>query len=306
MMSEQHAAAAPKPHANGRERQGPVMPIGGAEETEPGGAILQRFLDLAGGDKARIAVIPTASQEAQRSGEGYVKLFREMGAASADWMRIAGREDAQSGPALDLIENATGLFITGGDQARLVEFLAGTHVMEAIRDAHARGVVVAGTSAGASILGAHVMVPGKGINGDAAARKGMMDTVAGFGLLQDVIVDQHFSERGRMGRLLAVFAANPGLLAVGLDEDTAVVIDGDGLLETLGSGMVTLIDGRTTVSDFFDREDGDLLSVTGSSLTVLGPGRHFDLERRVATDVNPEASGVNSGKAPGVLAGTPS
>lgn len=302
-MAEQQADA-PKTNANGRERQGPVMPIGGAEETEPGGEILQRFLDLAGGNKARIAVIPTASQEAQRSGEGYVKLFREMGAARADWTRIAGRDDAQGGPALDLIENATGIFITGGDQARLVAILAGTHIMEAIRAAHARGVVVAGTSAGASILGAHVMVPGKGINGETAARKGMMDTVAGFGLLQDVIVDQHFSERGRMGRLLAVFAANPGLLAVGLDEDTAVVIDGGGMLETLGSGMVTLIDGRTTVSDYFDREDGELLSVTGSSLTVLGPGRHFDLVRRMATDVNPDASGGGARKESKAAAGT--
>lgn len=305
MATQQAAAGAPKPSANGRERQGPVMPIGGAEDTEPGGEILERFLDLAGGDKARIAVIPTASQEPQRSGERYVKLFCEMGAARADWMRIAGREDAQGGPALKLIDNATGIFITGGDQSRLVELLAGTHVMEAIRRAHARGVVVAGTSAGASIVGAHMMVPGNGATSETAARKGMVDMVAGFGLLQDVIVDQHFSERGRMGRLLAVFAANPGMLAVGLDEDTAVIIDGEARLETLGSGMVTLIDGRTTVSDYYDRRDGELLSVTGSSLTVLGPGRHFDLERRVALDVNPDAAGGSAGKTRGASAGKP-
>jgi cyanophycinase len=279
------------------------MPIGGAEERELGGEILERFLKMADGDKARIAVIPTASEEPRTSGENYVKLFSRMGAAQAAWMKIEKREDALGGPALDLIENASGIFITGGDQSRLVELLVGTHVREAIRAAHARGVVVAGTSAGASIVGGHMMVPGGGATGETAARKGMVDTVTGFGLLQDVIVDQHFSERGRMGRLLAVFAANPGLLAVGLDEDTAVVIDGDGLLETLGSGMVTLLDGRTTVSDYYSRKDGEILSVTGSSLTVLGPGRHFDLVHRVATDVNPEASGVSSGKAPGASAG---
>jgi cyanophycinase len=296
MMAEQKAARQESQAGEwARQRQGPVMPIGGAEETEPKGEILSRFLELAGGNRARVAVIPTASQDPQRSGEGYVKLFTEMGAAKADWIRIDSRKDALGEPAVDLVKHATGVFITGGDQSRLVELLAGTQVMEAIRAAHAQGVVVAGTSAGASIVGAHMMVPGSGSTGETAARKGMVDTVAGFGLLQDVIVDQHFSERGRMGRLLAVFAANPGMLAVGLDEDTSVIINGDGMLETLGSGMVTLTDGRTTVSDYFDRQDGEILSVTGSSLTVLGPGRQFDLVRRVAVDVNPEASGVNSG-----------
>jgi cyanophycinase len=292
-----------KPDEQEGGRQGPVMPIGGAEEREPGGEILQRFLDLAGGDKARIAIIPTASAEPQTSGENYVKLFREMGAAQADWIRVEGRKDALGGHALELINNATGIFITGGDQSRLVELLTGTHVMEAVRDANARGVVVAGTSAGASIVGAHMMVPGNGETGETAARKGMVDVVAGFGLLQDVIVDQHFSQRGRIGRLLTVFAANPGLLAVGLDEDTAVVIDAEAKLETLGSGMVTLLDGRTTISDYYEREDGEILSVTGSSLTVLGPGRHFDLERRVALDVNPDAAGGGSGNEPNAPVG---
>src|SRR3712207_3572256 len=97
----------------------------------------------------------------------------------------------------------------------------------------------------------------------------MVELVAGFGLLQDVIIDQHFSQRGRMGRLLAAFAANPGLLGIGLDEDTAVLIDREGMLEVLGSNMVTIIDGRDTVSDFFEREEGEVLTITDSSLHVL-------------------------------------
>jgi cyanophycinase len=287
-----------------RGQPGPVIPIGGAEDTAPGGEILERFVDLAGGDTAHIAVIPTASDDPQRSGEGYTKLFREMGAKEVEWAGIERREDAISGPALELIARATGIFITGGDQARLVTHMAGTQMMEAIRERNAQGVVVAGTSAGASIVGAHMIVPGNGETGDTAARKGMVDIVAGFGLLQDVIVDQHFSERGRIGRLLAVFAANPGLLAVGLDEDTAVIIDGAGMLQTLGSGMVTLIDGRTTVSDYFERQDGEILSVTGSSLTILGPGRCFDMKRREALDVNSDASGVSSEPTPSHSSGT--
>jgi cyanophycinase len=123
-----------------------------------------------------------------------------------------------------------------------------------------------------------------GDSNDAAARKGMVELVAGFGLLQDVIVDQHFSQRGRMGRLLSVFAANPGLLGIGLDEDTAVLIDRDGMLEVLGSNMVTIIDGRDATSDYYEREVGEVLTVVRSSLHVLGPGRRFNLNSRQPVD----------------------
>jgi len=259
------------------------MPIGGAEETESGGEILQRFVDLACGSNARIAIIPTASENPQRSGEGYAKLFRKMGAKEADWLRVERREDANGEPALALLKQASGIYITGGDQGRLVRLLVGTLVMDCIRLRNADGVIVAGTSAGASILSALMMAGGTGVGGNsngAAARKGMVDVVAGFGLLQDIIIDQHFSQRGRMGRLLSVFAGTPGLIGIGLDEDTAVLIDREGTLEALGSNMVTIVDGRDTLSDYFDREEGEILTITGSSLHVLAGGRRFDLDVR--------------------------
>jgi cyanophycinase len=170
-----------------------------------------------------------------------------------------------------------------------VALLAGTLVMESIRLRNAEGIVVAGTSAGASIVSAHLMSGGTGLAGnsnDAAARKGMVELVAGFGLLQDVIVDQHFSQRGRMGRLLSVFAGTPGLIGIGLDEDTAVLIDREGMLEVLGSNMVTIVDGRNTISDYFEREEGEVLSITGSSLHVLAGGRRFDLDARQAIELD--------------------
>jgi len=263
------------------------MPIGGAEDKEPGSDILERFVALAGEAQARIAIIPTASEEAEEAGKRYVKVFQKLGAAEADWLRVETREDANAEPALELLRNATGIFITGGDQARLVALVTGTLVMECIRQRNAEGIVVAGTSAGASIVSAHLMSGGTvlaGDSSDAAARKGMVELVAGFGLLQDVIVDQHFSQRGRMGRLLAVFAANPGLLGIGLDEDTAVLIDRDGMLEVLGSNMVTIVDGRDATSDYYEREVGEVLTVVRSSLNVLGPGRRFDLNTRQPVD----------------------
>jgi cyanophycinase len=283
-VSDKKGLSAPVASAPSRRvSQGPVMPIGGAEETEPGGEILERFADLACGSAARIVIIPTASDDPQRSGEGYAKLFRKMGVKEADWLRVERRKDANSESTVALLKQASGIYITGGDQARLVRLLVGTLVMECIRLRNADGVIVAGTSAGASILPALMMAGGTGVGGDSngtAARKGMVDVVAGFGLLQDVIIDQHFSQRGRMGRLLSVFAGTPGLVGIGLDEDTAVLIDREGTLEALGSNMVTIVDGRDTLSDYFDRKEGEILTITGSSLHVLADGRRFDLDTR--------------------------
>lgn len=268
-----------------RLNQGPVIPIGGAEDKDVEGdpKILGRFHELAGGTKARIVIVPTASREPAAMGKRYVDIFSEMGVETVDVLDIKERPDANDQVAVDLITNATGIFISGGAQGHLVSLLAGTKVMESIRQRNAEGAVVAGTSAGASILASHMLVGGSGRagkSGDAAARKGMVDLVAGFGLLQDLLIDQHFSQRGRMGRLLSAFAANPGLVGIGLDEDTAVEIHQDGTLEVLGSGMVTLVDGRNTTSDYFERADGEVLTVIDSHLFVLGPGRRFDLDSR--------------------------
>lgn len=265
-----------------RIAHGPVLPIGGAEEREPGGAILERFVALAGGEAARIVVVPTASGTPDEVAERYCTLFTKMGAAGVEWLRVVHRADANADEALALLAGATGIFVTGGDQARLIELLTGTRAMECIRERNANGVIVAGTSAGASIVAAHALVGATGVapSSDAAARKGMVELAAGWGLLQHVVIDQHFSERGRLGRLVSAFAANPGLLGIGLDEDTAALVDRDGILEALGSGMVTLLDGRAATSDFFARQPGEVLTVVRSSLHILSAGHRFDLNTR--------------------------
>lgn len=284
MNNEKHSGT--HKTADDRKTQGPVMPIGGAEEKNGDGTdkILQRFLKLAGGARANLLVVPTASEVPDEVAKDYIRAFTKLGAKSVDVLDISQREDANSEAAQEKIAGATGIYITGGAQSRLVELLIGTTAMEAIRQCNREGVVVAGTSAGASILASHMMLGGTGLagnSGSTAARKNMVEMVAGFGLLEDVIIDQHFSERGRMGRLLSVFATNPGLLSIGLDEDTAVVIE-NGTLEVMGSGMVTIINGRNARSDYFDRDVGDVLTVADSHLFVLGPGRRFDLLTRTA------------------------
>ncbi|MFL5761150.1 MAG: cyanophycinase [Thermomicrobiales bacterium] len=273
-----------------RVRKGPVMPIGGAEERSPHGAVLRTFVDLAGKSEARIVVIPTASSEPD-TGEDYVEAFSRMGAA-AEIAKIASREDANSDEMVELLEAASGIFITGGDQARLSALMVGTRAADMTRHRNKDGIVVAGTSAGASILGAHMMSDGMS---EAPPHKGMVELVAGFDLLEDVIIDQHFSTRGRVGRLLVTFAANPGLVAFGIDENTAVVIQADGSAKAIGENSVTVVDGRNVYSDYHDRKDGEILTITGSSLHILAPGRVFDLNRREVLHLKQEQTAMSAG-----------
>jgi len=267
------------------------MAIGGAEERTPSGTILRGFVDLAGGTQARILILPTASEDAD-TGRDYAEIFTRIGAQSVQIARIASREDANGSQATRDLEAATGVFITGGDQGRLSALVVGTEFADRLRACNARnGLTVAGTSAGASILGAHMMQNGES---ESPPHKGMIEIVAGFGLVQDIIIDQHFNRRGRIGRLLATFAANPGLIAFGIDENTAMVITPDGMAKAIGHQSVIVLDGRSTYSDFHDRVDGEILTVTGSSIHVLAPGRIFDLEHRRVLHLVQEQTHLNT------------
>jgi cyanophycinase len=257
-------------------RKGPVMPIGGAEERSPSGTILNTFVELCGGDEARIMIVPTASSEPD-TGEDYVDVFTRIGARSVEIARIDSREDADNDELITRLSEMTGVFITGGDQARLNKLVVGTRFAETLRECNNEGMVVAGTSAGASIVAAHMMSGGMS---EAPPHKGMVEMVAGFGLLQDIIVDQHFSQRGRISRLLVTFAGNPGLIAFGIDENTAMIVTSDGMAKAIGEGSVTVVDGRNVYSDYHDVEDGQILTITGSHIHVVAPGRIFDLNRR--------------------------
>jgi cyanophycinase len=267
-----------------RLSKGAVIPIGGAEDRSPQGVILRRFVDLAGGSDARIVIIPTASSEAG-TGEDYLEVFKRIGACAVEIAQIETREDSNSDEMVKLFEQATGVFITGGDQARLSALMVGTRAVETIKRCNSEGLVVAGTSAGASILSVHMMSGGES---ETPPYKGLVDLVAGFGLLDDIIIDQHFSTRGRIGRLLATFSANPGLIAFGIDENTALIIQPDGMAQTIGEGSVTVVDGRNVYSDYHDVDEGDILTITGSSVHILAPGRIFDLNQRMILHLKQE------------------
>ena len=260
--------------------RGYIVPVGGAEDKDSNPVILRRFVELAGGEQARVAVIPTASR-LEDTGARYERIFRELGAGDARSLELKRREDASQEEWLAYLREATGVFLTGGNQLRISTILGGTDVARLIRQANARGVPVGGTSAGAAILSEHMIAFGKS---GATPRAGMVSLAPGFGLTNRVVIDQHFRQRDRIGRLLAALAYNPFAVGIGLDEDTAAFIDGENVLEVRGSGAITIVDASSLEhSSMGSASDGDSICMTGIRLHILNEGGRFDLHSRVAT-----------------------
>ncbi len=256
--------------------RGPLMAIGGAEDTAHDRVILRRFVALAGGEAARIAIVPTASS-IEEAGQRYKAVFLTLGAATAEVSYIADRAAAFEPATTAPLAEATGIFLTGGNQMRLAAILGGSPVEAAIHARHAAGATVAGTSAGASILSRHMVAVGAGGNGP---RQRMAQLAAGFGLIDGVIIDQHFRQRDRIGRLLSLIALNPGQLGLGIDEDTAALIDAAGLLEVLGRGTVIIVDGQRMTSDIAQQQIDRPLNVADATLHALAHGARYDLATR--------------------------
>jgi len=257
-------------------RRGVLMPIGGAEDKFDDKIILSTFAQLAGGKRARIAIVPTASS-IETAGHRYKAIFLGMGVESAEVVYIGSREDANSEQVTDHIKDATGIFMTGGNQMRLSAMIGGTRFEQVVRTANEHGVIVAGTSAGASILSAHMVALGAS-GGTPKLRMAQM--VAGFGLISNVIIDQHFRQRDRIGRMLSLVASNPGLLGIGIDEDTAAIIDDQDVIEVIGRHSVTIVDGSEIFSDIFQVKAYGEITVSNARLHLLTPGRRFDMKTR--------------------------
>lgn len=257
------------------------MAVGGAEDKVGQSRILRAFVRLAGGRAARIAVVPSASSIQPEVVEVYSAVLTRLGAARVDAVAPASRADADDPRLAAVVGGASGVFLTGGNQLKLAHILTGTALGTAVLAAHRRGAVVAGTSAGASMLSRHMIsLGGEG----TTARNRMSQLTAGLGLLDDVVVDQHFDQRARYGRLMSVVAASPALLGMGVDEDTAALVTGRRWLEVLGSGSVFLVDGGSAVSDTHESRGGAPLLLSGAIVHVLPAGSRFDLERRQLVD----------------------
>lgn len=260
-------------------RRGWIVPVGGAEKKDDNPVILRRFIDICGGANARIAVIPTAS-ELEDTGARYQRLFLELGAGEALSLDYRRRIDTANPEPLAWLSEATGVFLTGGNQLRITTILGGTAVARAIRSINAAGVSVGGTSAGAAVLSEHMVAFGESGSTPVA---GQVTLAPGLGLTNRVVIDQHFRERDRIGRLLAALALNPFAVGVGLDEDTAAFIDPDDVIHVVGSGAVTVIDANQLEhSSMGSAEEGQAICMTGLKLHILPGGGVFDLSNRIA------------------------
>lgn len=255
-------------------KRGYVIPIGGGEEKNENPVILKKFVKLCGGKKAKIVIIPTASK-LDDTGETYQKIFKKLGVTEAISLPINTRTEAQNEKYSQLIYDADGVFMTGGNQLRLSTILGGTPVAQAIRRANAAGVHVAGTSAGAAIIPEH-MISG-GPTGALPNEQGVI-LAPGLGLINKIILDQHFSQRNRLGRLLSAVSYNPFAIGFGICEDTATFIDPDGIVEVVGSGVVTVIDpSNVEYSSMAVAHEGDSITLIGLKLHMLSEGSSFDL-----------------------------
>ncbi|HSY05240.1 MAG TPA: cyanophycinase [Steroidobacteraceae bacterium] len=264
---------------DGLER-GWIVAIGGAENKENDRRILELFVHTSGGDTADIVVIPTASR-VHETGARYEQLFRELGAARVTVMDFDTRRDCQEPGRLERIEQASGIFFTGGNQLRLTTLLGGTPVAKLIRLRNAHGVTVGGTSAGASILSEHMIAAG---DEGSSMIAGSVRLAPGLGLTNRFIIDQHFRQRDRLGRLLTALAYNPFAVGIGLDEDTAAFIGPDETVQVEGSGGVTILDGAdVTYSSIDSVEEGQPVCMLGLKLHLLVAGTTFNLHTRIAT-----------------------
>jgi cyanophycinase len=260
------------------------MIIGGAEDKLGRRTILKEFVAASGGAEARIAVIPTASSLGDEVVEVYDALFARLGAGAVVAIRPESREDAHDPTLVASLEGATGIFMTGGNQLKLSAVICGTPLGDAIVAAHERGVVVAGTSAGASIQSSHMVAFGVG---GATPKQRMTQVAAGLGLLRSAVVDQHFDQRNRYGRLLMIVSQSPQLLGIGVDEDTAAVVEhvtddqGDReVLRVIGRGVVTIFDPSRVVTNAYEAKRSSPLLASGVVLHVLPQGAAFDLTAR--------------------------
>jgi cyanophycinase len=250
-----------------------LMPIGGNENFKKP-VVLQEFVRRAGGEQADIVIFPQPSI-LQNTGRDYAGLFLELGARTARSLGFRSRADTSNESLLSAVRSASGIFISGGTQMRLPVLVGGTPMESAILDAYQRGAVVGGTSAGAAVMPKVMIAYGKG---GPTPREGMAQFAPGLGLTDRIVFDQHFRQRDRLGRLLYLITAHPGLLGVGIDENTAAIVEDESLITVTGSGAVTIVDGsEIESSNVAEIENGGAVAVSGVRIHILTSGCTFDV-----------------------------
>ena len=257
----------------------PVIIIGGAEDKTGECTILKAFFESAGGKDAKIGIVPCASREPTLVGTRYYDIFTKMGAQQVNVIDIRYRSECDEPRWLDILRDCTGVFITGGDQLRLHELTGRTPLMRSIKARIQDGsLAVAGTSAGAAIMGEDMIAGG---SSGESPNQALVDLTEGLGIVPELLVDQHFHNRNRMARLLSAIAAHPDRLGIGIDEDTSIALTGNGSFEVIGKGAITIVDPGDMTHTSYDRAGETApISLHNLKVHVLKHGDRFDYKRR--------------------------
>ena len=273
------------PHPKGR-----LLLIGGHEQRqlpEAGDApeqapdfILQRFVDELT-SKNTVLIIPTASEEPAEAAQEYVDLFTCLGIKHVEVLDVQSREQANSPEVLALLDRASGVMFTGGDQLRLTALLGGSQFLQRLRERYQKEpFVIAGTSAGAAAMSTAMIYQGRN---DAGFRKDEIHLSAGLQLLPDTAIDTHFVTRGRIVRMAQIIAANPGCLGIGLEEDTAVLVTEGCAFEVLGNGIVVLVDGLDCTGNTLPQvKPGEVFSIRDLRVHLLSRGERYSMPAPMA------------------------
>lgn len=259
---------------------GSLIVIGGHENKEGHRPILELIAKRAGAGKLVVATL--ASEEPESQWREYERTFRQLGVKRIEQLDVRRRQDLLEDPRLELLKDARVLFFAGGDQTKISSKFGGTPLCDRMREIYQAGATIAGTSSGASVM-TEIMMAG-GESNTSSEVGGDLHLAAGLGLISGVIIDQHFAERGRMGRLLGAVANNPRLLGIGIDENTAFVFKGHREGTVIGSGAVYIIDGREITYTNAAEDQKKSLSVFGVKVHVLSKGDKFDLTNRTPVE----------------------
>lgn len=260
---------------------GHLLIIGGAEDKYNERRILRKFISLAGEEKANILMIPVASDFPEFAADVYIQAFKKLGVVNLKVLRATSRQEVVEADAEQLLDGVTGIFISGGDQMRLSSILGGTEIAKKIDVLVRRSdVVLAGTSAGAAGMSSSMIVRGES---SSHPHRNAVRLSPGLGFLKNVIIDQHFTERGRLSRLITAVSYNPNNLGIGVDENTAIILNGGGTLEVFGEGTVTIVDGSgITFNEIAEVDDSKPFAVAGIKLHILRDGMTYDYVSRIA------------------------
>jgi cyanophycinase len=259
------------------ENQGKLLIIGGAEDKEGDCKILREFLRCAGGTKAHIVIMTAATSLPGEVGDNYIRVFERLGAEDVRVLDTQTPEDANNPEYLEAIEQASGIFFTGGDQARIISCLKDTKLDAAMHKRYSEGIIIGGTSAGAAMMPDMMIIEG---DSETNPRVDVVAMGPGMGFLPDVVIDQHFAQRGRLGRLVTALLLQPAVLGFGIDENTAILVSGDEL-EVIGENAVTVIDESEKLHDNIDgRLKDEGLAICGAKLHILPHGYRFNLKTR--------------------------